>query len=559
MRAVAARAALLAAMVGLAGCGGHHGAAKRPVPPDTTVAAPQPANLDTGASLRFAGGAAPANWNPLSAQAGAEAAVIAGQVLPSAFVVQPDFSLALNRSLLLSATLTGTSPPTVIYRINPKATWSDGVPITWRDFEYNWQAQSGQPGFSDTGGKPFTPKTTLGYSDITSVSSTNGDPHVVTVVFSSFYPDWKTLFADMVPAHIATKVGFDTGFTDPVDDLISGGPFLVQAYQPGRYLTLVRNARWWAQPASLSEVTFYFVHNPSEALTALAHGEVGAASLPATAQMVSAVKAISGDKAAVAPGGTWEELEFNQQNKWLADPALRQAIMLSIDRPNLIAATVGSYAPKTVPLDNRVFLPGNPAYTDGSGGRYKHANVAQAVSLLSQAGYTLSHGTLTKNGEAVTLDISAAHSPLHDAEEAFIAKALSAIGIGVSTVAGPPELTPAPNYDLAIVDRVASPALESVDTQIGDPATVGTANYSQADNRTVDSLLARASATTNPATRARLYDQADAALWKAAESLPLFQVPTLLGYQAKYVGIVNNPGPDGVTWNLASWGVASRS
>ena len=51
-----------------------------------------------------------------------------------------------------------------------------------------------------------------------------------------------------MPAHVSERVGFDSGFTDPVADLVSGGPYLVSELQQGYSLELVRNARYWARP-----------------------------------------------------------------------------------------------------------------------------------------------------------------------------------------------------------------------------------------------------------------------------------------------------------------------
>ncbi|HWG73728.1 MAG TPA: ABC transporter substrate-binding protein [Acidimicrobiales bacterium] len=523
------------------------------------MAAPSAATLDTGAALTLALGTEPANWNELStAGTAGDPGLMTGAVLPSAFVVQPDYTLALNQTFLLSATATRTVPPTVVYRINPKATWSDGVPITWADFQYNWEAQSGQARFTDTGGRPFTPASTLGYSEITSVAATDDDPDVVTVVFSSIFPDWRTLFSDLVPAHIATKVGFDTGFTDPVDDVVSGGPFLVEAYVPGRSLTLVRNARWWGTPASLSAVTFDFVARPLVVADALGLGELGGAYLAPSAVLVASLRALPDVKIDLAAGGTWEELEFNQTNRWLKDPVLRQSIFSAVDRPQLIANTVGSYAQGITPLDSRVFLPGEPAYRDTSGGTYDHANVAAATAALARAGYKLAAGGLSRGGQQVSLRISASPGALHGNEEQYLTTAIGALGIKVTVVAGMP-VPGSHAYDLAIVDRSTSPALAAADAAVGDPATVGTSNYSGADTPAVDALLATAGATTDPTTRAQLYNEADVDLWHSAESLPLFQLPTLLVYQQKYVGIVDNPSPAGPTWNLANWGVAASS
>ena len=68
-----------------------------------------------------------------------------------------------------SATVTSSSPQTVVYKINPKAVWSDGTPITADDFIYNWQAQSGNPAYTDVGGKPYDAASTSGYNQIQSV------------------------------------------------------------------------------------------------------------------------------------------------------------------------------------------------------------------------------------------------------------------------------------------------------------------------------------------------------------------------------------------------------
>ena len=77
---------------------------------------------------------------------------IMNMVWPQAFIVNNKLQPVLNNQLLESASVTSTSPQTVVYKINPKAVWSDGTPITADDFIYNWQAQSGNPAYTDVGG-----------------------------------------------------------------------------------------------------------------------------------------------------------------------------------------------------------------------------------------------------------------------------------------------------------------------------------------------------------------------------------------------------------------------
>ena len=115
---------------------------------------------------------------------------INNEVWPQAFETPPSLTPTVNKDLLTSVTLTSNSPQTVVYKINPKATWSDGTPITAKDFIYNWQAQSGNPKYKDLGGAAYLDATTAGYSDIKTVTSSDGGK-TATVVFNAPYSDYQ--------------------------------------------------------------------------------------------------------------------------------------------------------------------------------------------------------------------------------------------------------------------------------------------------------------------------------------------------------------------------------
>ena len=51
----------------------------------------------------------------------------------------------------------------------------------------------------------------------------------VTVTFKPSFADWRSLFTNIVPAHIARTVGWNTGFTGPAQ-VISGSWFKIQSY-----------------------------------------------------------------------------------------------------------------------------------------------------------------------------------------------------------------------------------------------------------------------------------------------------------------------------------------
>ena len=86
---------------------------------------------------------------------------------------------------------------------------------------------SSTPG-SSSAATPIVPSPDVasiaGYRDIASVTGSNGG-HTVTVKFKTTFADWQMLFANLVPAHVMEKVGWNPTCTtvDPAIDL-SGGP-----------------------------------------------------------------------------------------------------------------------------------------------------------------------------------------------------------------------------------------------------------------------------------------------------------------------------------------------
>src|SRR5580692_5709416 len=147
---------------------------------------------------------------------------IMNMVWPQAFIVNAKLQPVINNQLLTSAVQTSSSPQTIVYTLNPKAVWSDGTPITADDFIYNWQAQSGNPAYTDVGGKPYDTASSAGYNQIESVVGSNpsggaacapgstADRNVglcpngrtITVTFKPSFADWRSLYTNVVPAHV---------------------------------------------------------------------------------------------------------------------------------------------------------------------------------------------------------------------------------------------------------------------------------------------------------------------------------------------------------------------
>ena len=163
VRTAAALAGAVAVLLMLAACGGGGGGGSSSNGTTTTGGANQTVAVQNGGSITFALDEDLAGFNVLNAsQNEFVLAEVMDSVWPNVFITPPSLKPVPDPNVVTSVKLTKTSPQTVVYKINPKAKWSDGVPISAADFIYNWQAQSGSSKYTDKGGKPFEPATTSG-------------------------------------------------------------------------------------------------------------------------------------------------------------------------------------------------------------------------------------------------------------------------------------------------------------------------------------------------------------------------------------------------------------
>jgi peptide/nickel transport system substrate-binding protein len=500
---------------------------------------------------------------------------IMDQVWPNVYVVQPNATVALNTELVTSAKVTSTSPQTIVYHINPKATWSDGVPISAADFIYNWQAQSGNPKYKDVGGKAFLPVSTSGYSQIKSVTGSNGGK-TVTVVFAKPYADWQALFTPLVPAHVAQKYGFDNGFqTFGAAAKVSGGPYEIQSYTKGEDLVEVPNPKYWGPKPHLSKIIFRFILDDNQDAAAVQTGEVNIVNpvIPSVSYADS-IKGISNFTASVTPGLEFQHIDFNEANPYLAKLGVREAIADGTNRQEMITRIVAPIfstvnpadASKAVVLNNRIYMPIQPTYsnTSGSQGAY---NPTKAKALLKAAGMTMgSDGYFHPNfgpqkGKDFSLSISTTTGvPVRQQIEELFQADMKAIGVKL-TIQNYPANTlfgtvgPKGEFDMIEFAWVQSPfesGNQSIYCSYTNAANCGD-NWDHFADPKVDSLFNEAVSDLNPTTDAALYNQIDAQLWKDMVTLPLFEDPVYYGYSTTYNNIIPNPTSAGIPWNAQDW------
>jgi peptide/nickel transport system substrate-binding protein len=503
----------------------------------------------------------PTNLNP--AVPGADTPItqmVTDQIWPQPFTVGPDGTLEPDGSLLSSAEVVSLKPQTVLYQINPHAVWSDGVPITESDFLEAWRQQR-----HEMGSPAEDPTLAQGYADIARIKSSQRGRQV-TVVFKRRFADWEALFANLLPAHVVRQRGWAAGFVLGRGPAVSGGPFEVGSYQPGRRLVLRRNPLYWGEPAGLASITFEQL-DPAKDAQALASRAVQMVVPPADPAIVQAIERVPGLGIGLWPSFSFEQLEMNQTSPWLADQAVRRAVAEVLDRTQLKSATVGLYDPG-LPLDgSHIFIPSQSQYQDdatmyepaSSGGSYQ-GGLDAVEAFFASAGFSLGpDGYLHQGGDVLSLRLLAESSPLQQDLATLVSEQLRAAGVQVEleVMNGPAfrRALAARDFDLALVVSQASAFPSYTRALYGTPGldAGGSQNDTGYSNSQVDSLFSQAVGQLDATKAAALYNQIDQILWTDLDTVPLFPLPGFVAYRPRYAGVDGSPGPSGPFWDAATW------
>ena len=486
-------------------------------------------------------------------------------VLPSAYVINPKMVPEVNTDLLESVEATATTPLTIQYVINPKAVWSDGVPVTADDFIYAWQSQRGDG--VDIDGQPDQVASTLGYRDVASVTGSHSG-RTVTVVFARPYADWRIMFDHMVPAHIARKVGWNTGFAhfDPAVDL-SAGPLLLESVSPTGTAQLVRNPSWWGTPSVLGSITASDGTTDASWIKPLATTTT-AVSQPGrfTLNSLSSISALPNSQSSIHPSLAYLSLEFDVKSTVLSHVAARHAVAHAIDRVGLLDRLFGMVDPQLMVNQDHLAVAWQTSYAASTAaGEYAQVNLAATDSLLKSLGFDRTTGSpyVDADGKPFTVRMAVEEGdPWIDEAAAGVASQLRAAGITVVVVpvagtAGLAAAMAANAYDMALVTRTSGPYQSITQGWYSDGAghrgAADAQNWSRFDDPQVDQLFVQTAQELNPVTGGATYAQIDDQLWDQMVALPLFGEPGLVATGVQVANAAYNPSVDGALCYVALW------
>lgn len=421
----------------------------------------------------------------------------------------------------------------ILYRLDTKAVWSDGQPITAHDVRFTWEA------IKDS----RLPVTRASYRLLKDVQVVS--PSRVRLVYDSYVPRWREMFSAgdfILPKHALE--GKDLSKELAEGPPASGGPFRIESWIKGLEILLSANPKWWRQGPSLAKVKVQFVPDTEIALGLLEKGRTDVLVSSSQRGLQDRAGRIEGVKVSSRFGSAWWELVFNCSRGPTDDVRFRQAVAAGIDRSGIVEALVREEGRTLEHL-----LPGQKSPPSFA----RHVrDPASLKERLRSAGFREGQeGRYSKGGAPIGLSTSSTHALARFVLLA-IRQNVREAGLQLELRSPVPEVLygrwqASGEFDIALVERRGSPGMSLSGSYRSDRHPNAGRNYSRISSTELDGLLDGAELDT---------DGTGPLMEKLAEllpSLPIFETKLLIANREQVKDMDPNATVDGPFWNIHLW------
>jgi peptide/nickel transport system substrate-binding protein len=224
------------------------------------------------------------------------------------------------------------------FNLNPKATFSDGSPVTSADVKFSWERLKGVAGAAS-------------YLAMNIKSIDTPDPETVVANFekpnSAFFAQTNASYMGIINSKVAQAQNATTDVkTDKAEDWFlknsaGSGPYVLESYTAGTELRMKRNDKYWGAPASFPEVV---MKETKDAVTQRQQLEQGAVDIAMQISNDVAKDMKSPDVTVTkVPSFNFVYLALSPNVKGgeKLTPDVRKAIRLALDYDGLLNVTVG--------------------------------------------------------------------------------------------------------------------------------------------------------------------------------------------------------------------------
>lgn len=457
---------------------------------------------------------------------------ITSLVLSGAFEIGPDFTW---RPRLVSHVTVKKQPFTLTYHLRPRARWSDGTPVTARDFVFTHQSIVRQlpPGRQGV------------HAEVLRVVPRG--PKTVDVVMRSQVARWRYLFDMVLPRHVLAGEDLDAVWRNGIDDPkmgrpIGSGPFLLSRWERGRQITLSRNPRYWDRSAHIDRLVFRFTSGGrSGQIPHLLAGNVDFVDAPSSADELATLRRNPRIRVALGRAPAYDHLLIRLGaggHPALKIRAVRRALAHGIDREALGRALFPGFGRRLQqPHDSVMFLANSPHYRP-SWSAYRHragAGPREARRLLESAGCRRGpDGIYACGGAKLSFRLATTTSIAFRHQTVSIIQAqLGRLGIEIvpSFYSDPAlfnRLLPAGDFDLLLFAWNLGPEPGAAGSVWGCD---GARNHMGYCNRQVTRNLEQAQSILDLRRQARVVNLADAQIARDVPALPLYQWRFMFAYK----------------------------
>ena len=421
----------------------------------------------------------------------------------------------------------------VTLRLREGLRWGDNTPITAEDLRFAWEA--GREAATGFGPAEF-------YRSAYELIVV--DPRTVTLRFDRVTFDFASM-GDFqpLPAHIErpiwqadprayrTRTQYDTNPSNPG---LWSGPYRVASVQPGSGVNLERNPGWNGAAPAFRSIRIRTVENTTALEAQLLSGQLdmiaGELGLPVEQAAALARRAPARFRFEFRPGLIYEHLDTNLDNPILADRRVRQALLLALDRPRIVAQLFEGRQTVAHGLVNPLDRMADPDVR-----QYPH-DPARAAALLDEAGWRLAPDGIRRNaaGERLTLELmTTAGNRSREQVQQVLAAMWRAVGVEARIRNEPPRvffaetLSRRRHQALAMFAWISSPenvpraSLHSDEIPRAERNFSGQ-NYPGFRHAEMDALLEALPIELDPEARRPLWNRLQAIYAEELPSLPLW-------------------------------------
>ncbi|MFC6276861.1 peptide ABC transporter substrate-binding protein [Psittacicella hinzii] len=414
------------------------------------------------------------------------------------------------------------------FHLRKEAKWQDGKAVTAHDYVYSWRRLT-------------DPKTAAPYGDYLAQANVKNAKEVYsgklpvsalgvkalddyTIQVQLTYPTaWLyQMFSSVMTAPVRKDLIAKYGelWTNP-DHFVGNGPYKIGYYRVNDQMVYDKwNGYWDAKNVHLTQVRHDYVKDPVTAYYRYLSGEYLVSDVPA--QYLDLINKERPKEVFHVPAGRTAYFSFNTQR--IPDANVRKALSLLTDRSMITKQIIKSNVPTSAfaspYLDDLELVKQQPWFKQA-----QKTNVATAVELLKQAGYTPAN--------PLRLTLTQPSTPEND--KIYVALAGSWRQASGGLIDLKQEAVEATSY----YDKYNRTDYDLIIASYGMDYTQASTFYniflsdSPINNRKFiskeyDNLVVTANRSTDKATRQKLYAQANQVLVDGYQAAPLWYVETLI-------------------------------